>query len=75
MCNAIIFIYYTWGYSSAGRARASHVRGQGFDPPYLHLIKKQLLQNSCFSAVFCCKLLKGAAHHMPLLLYMKKLSL
>ena len=25
-----------WGCSSAGRARASHVRGQGFDPPHLH---------------------------------------
>ena len=26
----------TWGYSSVGRALASHVRGQGFDSPYLH---------------------------------------
>ena len=25
-----------WGYSSVGRALASHVRGQGFDSPYLH---------------------------------------
>src|ERR1700733_9544435 len=24
------------GYSSAGRAREWHSRGQGFDPPYLH---------------------------------------
>ena len=25
-----------WGSSSAGRARQSHCRGQGFDPPLLH---------------------------------------
>ena len=29
-----------WGYSSAGRALASHVRGLGFDSPYLHQIRK-----------------------------------
>ena len=28
--------FRTWGYSSVGRALASHVRGQGFDSPYLH---------------------------------------
>lgn len=27
---------YTWGISSAGRARGSQSRGQGFDPPMLH---------------------------------------
>ena len=26
----------SWGYSSAGRALASHVRGQEFESPYLH---------------------------------------
>ena len=25
-----------WGYSSVGRALASHVRGPGFESPYLH---------------------------------------
>lgn len=25
-----------WGYSSVGRAVASHVTGQGFESPYLH---------------------------------------
>ena len=30
----------TWGYSSVGRALASHVRGQGFDSPYLHHLPK-----------------------------------
>ena len=29
-----------WGYSSVGRALASHVRGQGFDSPYLHHLPK-----------------------------------
>ena len=27
-----------WGYSSVGRAVASHVTGQGFESPYLHQI-------------------------------------
>ena len=31
--------FRTWGYSSVGRALASHVRGQGFDSPYLHQSK------------------------------------
>ena len=32
--------FRTWGYSSVGRALASHVRGQGFDSPYLHHLPK-----------------------------------
>ena len=32
--------FRTWGYSSVGRALASHVRGQGFDSPYLHQLTK-----------------------------------
>ncbi len=30
-------IYPVRGCSSAGRARQSHCRGQGFEPPHLHL--------------------------------------
>src|SRR6266853_463982 len=31
-------MYRAWGCSSAGRARQSHCRGQGFEPPHLHRI-------------------------------------
>src|SRR5260370_42159580 len=29
-------ILLAWGCSSVGRARQSHCRGQGFEPPHLH---------------------------------------
>ena len=31
-------IDWTWGCSSAGRAREWHSRGQGFNPPHLHYV-------------------------------------
>ena len=40
--NTIDLLPIIWGCSSAGRARASHVRGQGFDPPHLHQKKARL---------------------------------
>src|SRR5450756_1694543 len=32
----LLFVFQTWGYSSAGRAPAWHAGGRGFEPPYLH---------------------------------------
>ena len=34
----ICYIYLARGCSSVGRARQSHCRGQGFEPPHLHLV-------------------------------------
>ena len=53
--------FRTWGYSSVGRALASHVRGQGFDSPYLHHARPSrtyLFRTKSFGWAFCC-LIKG----------------
>ena len=42
----------SWGCSSAGRARRSQRRGQGFDPPHLHHVNINLL---LLQWVFCFK--------------------
>ena len=41
----------TWGYSSVGRALASHVRGRGFESPYLHQRRKRRF----FTKTLLCK--------------------
>lgn len=40
----------SWGCSSAGRARDSHLRGQGFESPHLH----HFWENNLVSAKFFC---------------------